>query len=108
MNTLLQLLAIIIILSATFFSVIGVVGLHRLPDVYTRLHATGKVGVLGVVLLLVATALVTPLAWSKALILILFLLLTGPVSAHALSSAAYRLGVPMKEPIRNDLPPLDQ
>ena len=108
MNTILQLLTIVIIIGATIFSVIGVLGLHRLPDVYTRLHATGKVGVLGVVLLLVAAAMVTPLAWSKALVLILFLLLTGPVSAHALSSAAYRLGVPMKGAIRNDLPPLDQ
>ncbi len=98
-----QILAILVVIIATAFSVIGVVGFHRLPDVYTRLHATGKVGVLGVVLLLIATALSTPLAWSKVIVLILFLLATGPVTAHTLSSAAYRLGLEMKNPSRNDL-----
>lgn len=98
-----QILAVVIVVIGTAFSVLGVLGFHRLPDVYTRLHATGKVGILGVVLLLIAAALTTPLAWSKALVLILFLLVTGPVTAHTLSSAAYRLGLEMKNPYRNDL-----
>ena len=82
---------------------IGVIGLIRLPDVYTRLHATGKVGVYGAVLLLVAAALWTPLGWGKALLLIVLLMASGPVSAHAISSAAYRIGLPMKEAERDDL-----
>lgn len=98
-----QILAIIIVVIATAFSVMGVVGFHRLPDVYTRLHATGKVGVLGVVLLLIAAAMSTPLAWSKALVLILLLLVAGPVTAHTLASAAYRLNIEMKNPLRHDL-----
>lgn len=98
-----ELLAIILVIAGTFFSVIGVVGYHRLPDVYTRLHATGKVGVLGVVMLLIAAALATPLAWSKALVLVLFLLVIGPVTAHVLGSAAYRLDIEMKDAVRNDL-----
>jgi multicomponent Na+:H+ antiporter subunit G len=103
-----QILAIIIVIIATTFSVIGVLGFHRLPDVYTRLHATGKVGVLGVVLLLIAAAVSTPLAWSKALVLILFLLVAGPVTAHTLGSAAYRLDIKMKNPSRNDLEELKE
>lgn len=98
-----EILAILIVIIGTAFSVIGVIGFHRLPDVYTRLHATGKVGVLGVVLLLIAAALTTPLAWSKAIVLILFLLVAGPVTAHTLGSAAYRLNIEMKHPHRNDL-----
>ena len=54
MDTFLQLLALIAVITGTLFSLIGVIGLLRLPDVYTRLHATGKVGVYGAVLLLVA------------------------------------------------------
>ncbi|MCO5182989.1 MAG: monovalent cation/H(+) antiporter subunit G [Anaerolineae bacterium] len=103
MTTILEILAIIAITIGTAFTVIGVIGFHRLPDVYTRLHATGKVGVFGVVLLLSATALVTSGAWSKVLVLIALLLIVGPVTAHALSSAAYRLGVPMQSPHRDDL-----
>lgn len=103
MTTILTLMAIILVVIGTIFSVIGVVGFHRLPDVYTRLHATGKVGVLGIVMLLLAAALVTPLSWGKTLLLILFLVVVGPVTTHVLSSAAYRLQIDMKDPHRNDL-----
>jgi multicomponent Na+:H+ antiporter subunit G len=103
MNTLLQILALLAVVAGTFFSLIGVIGLIRMPDVYTRLHATGKVGVYGAVLLLVAAALWTPLGWGKALLLIVLLVVSGPVSAHAISSAAYRIGLPMKDAVRNDL-----
>lgn len=104
METIGQFIAVAAVLLGTFFSVVGIIGLIRLPDVYTRLHATGKVGVYGVVLLLVAAVTYTPLAWSKALVLILLLMIAGPVTAHAISSAAYRLGIPMREAIRDDLP----
>ena len=103
MTTFLQFLALIAVIIGTAFSLIGVIGLIRLPDVYTRLHATGKVGVYGAVLLLVAAALWTPLGWGKALLLIVLLMVSGPVSAHAISSAAYRIGRPMKESVRDDL-----
>jgi multicomponent Na+:H+ antiporter subunit G len=103
MDTFLQFLALIAVIAGTAFSLIGVIGLIRLPDVYTRLHATGKVGVYGAVLLLIAAALWTPLGWGKALLLIVLLMASGPVTAHAISSAAYRIGLPMKDPVRDDL-----
>ena len=103
METILQLIAIIAVVVGTFFSIVGVLGLVRLPDVYTRLHATGKVGVFGVVLLLVAATAWTPLGWARALLLIVLLMVSGPVVAHALASAAHRVGIPMKRSVRNDL-----
>lgn len=104
MSDLLTVVAIVVTLTGTFFSVVGVLGFWRLPDVYTRLHATGKVGIFGVVLLLVAAALVLAGgAWSRALVLIVLLLLVGPVTAHAISSAAYRLQLPMRGAERDDL-----
>ncbi|MER2598392.1 MAG: monovalent cation/H(+) antiporter subunit G [Caldilineales bacterium] len=103
MNTLLQLLALFAVIVGTIFSMLGVLGYLRLPDVYTRLHATGKVGVFGAVLLLLAAVAWTPLSLGKALVLIIFLLLAGPVTSHALASAAYRSGIPFARPIRDDL-----
>lgn len=103
MNSLLQLFALLAVVIGTTFSVLGVLGYLRLPDVYTRLHATGKVGVFGAVLLLLAAAAWTPLSFGKALVLIIFLLLAGPVTSHALASAAYRSGIPFATPIRDDL-----
>ena len=108
METILQLIAIGAVLLGTFFSLVGILGLVRLPDVYTRLHTTGKVGVFGVVLLLVAAAAYTPLGWGKALALIILLMIVGPVTAHAIGSAAYRLEIPMKDPMHNDLPPAER
>lgn len=97
----LQLVAVIAILVGTAFSIIGMIGYIRLPDVYTRLHATGKVGVYGVVLLLVAAMAWTPLGVGKGLVLISLLMVAGPVAAHAIASAAYRAGIPMTNPVRD-------
>jgi multicomponent Na+:H+ antiporter subunit G len=105
MDLVLQVIAVLTVLLGTAFSVLGVLGYVRLPDVYSRLHATGKVGVFGVVLLLVAAMAGTPLGLGKGLVLIVLLLLSGPVTAHALSSAAYRTGIPLVHGIRDDLAP---
>jgi len=82
---------------------IGILGYIRLPDVYTRLHATGKVGVFGVVLLLVAALNLSLLGIGKGLVLIFMLMVTGPATARAIGSAAYRIGIPMRGAIRDDL-----
>ena len=103
MDTLFQLIALIAVIIGTLFSIVGVLGYIRLPDVYTRLHATGKVGVFGVVLLLVAAVVWTPLGWAKALLLIVLLMVAGPVATHAIASAAYRIGIPRKNAVQDDL-----
>jgi len=103
MDTLFQLIALITVIIGTIFSVVGVLGYLRLPDVYTRLHATGKVGVFGVVLLLVAAGVWTPLGWAKALLLIVLLMVAGPVATHAIASAAHRIGIPREDTVRDDL-----
>ena len=103
LQLLFQFIALLAIIIGTFFSVVGVLGYLRLPDVFARLHATGKVGVFGVVLLLVAAVFWTPLGWAKAILLIVLLMVAGPVATHAMGSAAYRLGIPLKNSTRNDL-----
>jgi multicomponent Na+:H+ antiporter subunit G len=103
MDTFLHLTAILAVIMGAFFSVVGVVGFVRLPDVYTRLHATGKVAVFGVVLYLVAAVAVEPLGWGRGLVLIALLLITNPVTAHAIASAAHRMGLPRVGAERDDL-----
>lgn len=103
MKTLLEVLAILAVIAGTAFSLLGVLGFIRMPDVYTRLHATGKVSVFGVVLLLLATVALTPLSFGKGLVLIVLLVIGGPVTSHAIGSAAHRIGIPMKLAIRDDL-----
>ena len=108
MEFILQLIVVGALLIGTTFSFLGVFGYIRFPDVYTRLHATGKVGVYGVVFLLIAAILWTPLSLGKGLVIILAMLLAGPVAAHALASAAYRIGLPRLPGLRDDLADLEQ
>ena len=60
-------------------------------------------GVFGVVFLLVAAAFGEPLGWGRGLFLILLLVITGPATAHAIGSAANRIGLPRKGAERDDL-----
>jgi multicomponent Na+:H+ antiporter subunit G len=78
---------------------IGVVGLRRMPDVYTQLHATSKAVFLGVIAILVASAASRdPAIVARAVLIGAFLLATTPVSAHVVARAAYRLREPMRTP----------
>lgn len=90
-----EILTTALVLTGTFFSFLGVLGYIRLPDVYTRLHATGKVGIFGAALLTLAAVIGTSLSWGRGLVLVFFLLVTGPVVSHAIASAAYRSGIPL-------------
>lgn len=103
MGLVFEILAITAILAGTLFSITGVLGFVRLPDVYTRLHATGKVGVFGVVLLSIAAISLTPETAGRGLVLIFLLLLSGPVTSHVIASAAYRLGLPMQQAYCDEL-----
>ncbi len=103
MDDLLKALALAAVIVGTAFSLIGVLGFVRLPDVYARLHAAGKVSVFGAALLTIAAVALTSLNTGKALLLIALLIIAGPAVSHALASAAYRLGLPMRGAVRNDL-----
>ncbi|MFZ5810308.1 MAG: cation:proton antiporter [Chloroflexota bacterium] len=98
-----QLIAIVAVLLGTAFSTIGLIGYYRLPDVYTRNHATGKVGVFGLVLLLVAAISIGLVGVGKGITLIVVLMIAGPTVSTVVGYTAYRSGIPMKEAIRDDL-----
>lgn len=85
--------ALLVVLGAGF-SLIAAVGVLRLPDLYTRLHAASKAGAIGagLIFLAVAVASLDGAVILRALLGIVFLLLSTPVSAHLLARAAYRSG----------------
>ena len=79
----------------SLFMVIGAVGMIRMPDVFTRLHAASVADTFGVGLVLVGLILVGGLSLVsvKLAFLIAFLVLTGPVATHAVARAALDAGV---------------
>ncbi len=98
-----QFLGLLCLLLGSAFSILGILGFLRLPDVYTRLHASGKVSNFGVAFLVAAAVFLTPLSAAKGLILIGLVLLAAPTVAHAIASAAYRSGLPPRPSYRDDL-----
>ncbi len=92
-GSLLPWIASALVLAGGVFCLLGAVGVLRLPDCYSRMHAASKAGALGAVLILagVATA-TTGEAAMEALFAMLVVLVTAPLAAHAVSRAAYRGG----------------
>jgi multicomponent Na+:H+ antiporter subunit G len=76
----------------------GVVGVLRMPDVYTRIQCSSKAITLGALPLLTALAIAKgPLTTygSRALLVAVLLLIVNPAASHALARGAYKTGVPM-------------
>ncbi|MGW0231290.1 monovalent cation/H(+) antiporter subunit G [Actinopolymorpha singaporensis] len=87
-----------LIVAGLFFSLSGVTGILRMPDVYTRIQCSTKNITMGALPALVALvvgmgALTT--YGSRALLVAGLLLLINPIASHALVRAAYKSGAPM-------------
>ncbi|MBO1912077.1 Na+/H+ antiporter subunit G, partial [Microvirga sp. 3-52] len=97
MTVIANTLIVISILVGLVFTVVAVVGIIRLPDVYTRAHAASKSATLGVLSILVGVFFHFWLNEGhfsvKILLGILFLFITAPIGGHLMSRAAYVSGV---------------
>lgn len=84
-----------LMLAGLFFTVVACVGVLRLPDFYTRLHAQSKCDTLGAALMLAGAALLEgfTLVGVKTALIVVFIALTSPLAAHALGRAALRSGL---------------
>lgn len=77
------------------FNFFGCVGLVRLPDIYNRLQAATKCVTLGTCFTLVGLLIITGFTsmGMKAVVCMIFILMTSPTAAHAIAKGAYRSGV---------------
>ena len=98
MNIVIDIASAVCLISGAAFIVIGAVGLIRLPDFFTRLHAAGVSESLGAWLVLLGMLLQTQsLMVAIKLIMIFFLLvITGPTATHALAKSALHGGLKPK------------
>lgn len=90
MAQILDIIGIIFVFIGVAFSVLGVVGVLRLPDTYTRLHASGKTSTLGILFIGLGTACILPSATLKIVALSIFVIFSGPVGSHAIAAAVHR------------------
>ncbi len=87
------------LLAGAAFVMIAAIGIVRLPDLLTRMHASTKAGTLGALLVLVGLALFVGSAEvvSKVVATSLFLLLTAPIAAHMIGRAHARVMQKLKD-----------
>lgn len=87
----------ILIISGSFFILVATMGILRLPDLFTRMHAIAKASSLGISLLAIAAGLYFLDFWVsvKSLLIIIFIFLTAPISAHMITRAGYFLKIPI-------------
>lgn len=98
-----EIVGLILLLIGVAFSALGILGLIRFPDVYTRIHASGKVATLGLIFTLFGAAILQPEITFKAIALIIFAVLTSPVASHAIASASHHRYGRLKDNQRDDL-----
>jgi multicomponent Na+:H+ antiporter subunit G len=81
---------------------IGSIGLVRMPDVFSRIHAAGMVDTAGVAFMILGMVLLSPswLVTVKLILIGVFLFFTSPVSGHAIALVAKECGV---KPLGRDL-----
>jgi len=88
-------LAAISLVAGLFFVLGGTLGVLRLPDFFTRLHAAGMTDTLGAELILLGLIIQSgfTLLSLKLLLVSFFLLMTSPTATHAVANAAYQAGL---------------
>ena len=90
-----KLLGQIFLLMGSFSLFVAAVGLLRMPDVYNRVQTGTKASTLGTILSLFGIGLITLGVLGKIILLIIFILITNPVSSHLLARAAHYSGIPL-------------
>jgi multicomponent Na+:H+ antiporter subunit G len=86
-----------------FFNLVGVIGLHRFPDMYTKLHAATKCTTFGSIFLIIAVIMQAAGIWAlegtsqstmciHSIVALIALLVTNATGAHAIARAAHRSG----------------
>jgi multicomponent Na+:H+ antiporter subunit G len=103
MSLALDLLSWVLIVAGGFFCIVGAVGMLRMPDFYTRVHAASVTDVVGSFAVLLGLALQAGLSLVtvKLVFIALLILFTSPAATHALVKAARTRGV---EPLGGEAP----
>ncbi|MEM8792940.1 MAG: monovalent cation/H(+) antiporter subunit G [Pseudomonadota bacterium] len=94
MDLLIDIASLICMALGGFFFLIGGIGLHRMPDLFTRMHATSVGDTMGFGLIILGMCFQAglTLVTVKLIFILLVVLFTGAVGSHALARAALHDG----------------
>ena len=77
----------VLVLSGSFFILVAALGVVRLGDLYSRMHATTKATSFGILLMIAGVILFfsTWVVLLKGLLVLVFIYLTAPLAAHSIA-----------------------
>ncbi len=90
-----ELLGIITTGIGVLFLLLGNFGILRLPDVYNRIQAGTKCTTFGTFFTIIGIGIIQPEWFWKCLLIAVFVLVTNPISSHAIARASKKSGVPL-------------
>jgi multicomponent Na+:H+ antiporter subunit G len=90
-----QIIGALMVLLGAIISLIAAIGLLRMPDSFLRVQVGTKASTAGVALIMLGLALIMPSWFGKLFVILLFVMMTNPVSSNVLMRAAHRNGHPM-------------
>lgn len=82
----------VLVLSGSFFILVAALGVVRLGDLYSRMHATTKATSFGILLMIAGVILFfsTWVVLLKGLLVLVFIYLTAPLAAHSIARSFER------------------
>ena len=89
MISIVTIIGCIFILLGILLLLLSSIGLLRMPDTISRMHAGTKASTLGTILVIIGAICLAPHLWFKLILLALFVLLTNPLSASILAKSSY-------------------
>jgi multicomponent Na+:H+ antiporter subunit G len=91
----LQIAGAVVVLMGSLVQLIASIGLLRMPDSYLRVQVGTKASTAGIALIMLGLAMITPHWFGKLFTILIFVMMTNPVSSNLLMRAAHRTGHPM-------------
>jgi len=86
-----------LLLAGAGFMLLAAVGIVRLPDLPTRMHASTKAGAMGAMFTMAGVAFffADGVVLARAFAIVVFILITSPIAAHVIGRAGYFIGTPL-------------
>lgn len=102
----LEIASYFFLIGGSVFSVIGGIGLVRLPEFFSRMHGGGITDTMGAGLVMIGLMLLAgpTLAAFKLLVILFFLVVTSPSACHALAKSAVMKGLRPELDVPSDIP----
>lgn len=96
MEQILSYIGYVFLFLGAIFLLLGAIGILRMPDIFARLQAGTKASTLGSLGMLLGVGFLRPEWFFKIIIIMIFVILSNPISSHAIARGSYLSGLKPK------------